>query len=166
MRVPSYSRATRRPHGEITNLDIIARVCVYAAPLVVYAFYGILGAITAPSIKIESIKEQNETSIVVETDEYGNYSEYGLNMNSVFYTCYEIEDKNKSKLVDFFQGSSTPLRGNTLTIETDENDKYLCFKEGNGNYKLVAKKNTSANEWRIANFFDKCFYILSHPFLN
>ena len=96
-----------------------------------------------------------ETSIVVEVDEYGDYYEGAFGMGSIFYTCYEIEDKNKNKLVDFYQGSSRPLIGDEITIETDENDKYICFKEGTGNYKLVAQKNTKTNEWRIANFLDK-----------
>ena len=162
----SYRAATRRPNGEITNMDIALRAGACAAPLIIYAFYGIINAMTTPSVKIEKIIEQTDTSIVVEVDEYGDYYEGTFGMGSIFYTCYEIEDKKKNKLVDFYQGSSRPLIGDEITIETDENDKYICFKEGTGNYKLVAQKNTKTNKWRIANFLDKCFFTLTHPFLN
>ena len=69
------------------------------------------------------------------------------------------EDKKKNKLVDFYQGRSRPLIGDEIKIETDEDDKYICFKEGTGNYKLVAQKNTKTNQWRIANFLDKYIII-------
>ena len=79
---------------------------------------------------------------------------------------YVLKEKNENKMIEIHsKNDDTPKVEEKLTVDIDSTDGFICIKQNNGNYELVARKNETTGEWERTNWFDSLMHEFKNPWL-
>lgn len=79
---------------------------------------------------------------------------------------YVSKEKNENKMIEIHskENDATKL-GEKLVVDIDSADGFICIKQNNGNYELVARKNEETGQWERTNWFDSLMHEFKNPWL-
>lgn len=154
-----WERKTKNASKEVTLISaIFAIACIlYLSPIYINE---LVQTVDIEVLEIQTISELSQVELTI--DLYGEEPTYSTGLLGNSGTTYSVKDNGKYKYIEFGVFRGTQLIGNKITIDIDENDKFLCFKMGQG-YNVVAKKNSK--DWKKSNIFDTIWLKMQDPYV-
>ena len=152
----------------MSNPEKILLIIVYVAAIMSFAPLGLRNLLNEePPIRVRKVIEQTDTHVIVETSIKGGPVE-GAKISKEGqekYVCYGVEDKGEYKFVRIYEGyNGIRVDDYKIKIDTDGDDKYICFKNNSDSLQLYVVKNKKDNKWEKANIVERLIYYKDNLF--